>query len=325
MSSQFGFEAGFWSFLLAIQFGFQPDITRIFASGEVIATACVIVQEGLLKVYFGLQALLLTEGTQALRSWTLKDSLGKAGVPAALYAVQNLCTILAFREIDGLTYNILNQSKLIWNAVLVYIFLGESFKLPQILSLCVIIVTTLLITIDPEKHSQHSKDNGNYPMGVIYTLTASMISGIASTSIQYNLQKLKRNSYLMSAELGFYSAVFLMIKVMTEGVMGLGDGAKIFSSSFFAGFNATTLVPLATTSAGGIIVGQVTRTIGGVGKAYALLVGLLLSAIVHADKITWRLGISVPLIMIAFWLKFYVGRKPNPKSTIVGAVKGKTD
>ncbi|GAB5355076.1 hypothetical protein AAMO2058_000174600 [Amorphochlora amoebiformis] len=274
MSSQFGFEAGFWSFLLAIQFGFQPDITRIFASGEVIATACVIVQEGLLKVYFGLQALLLTEGTQALRSWTLKDSLGKAGVPAALYAVQNLCTILAFREIDGLTYNILNQSKLIWNAVLVYIFLGESFKLPQ---------------------------------------------------IQYNLQKLKRNSYLMSAELGFYSAVFLMIKVMTEGVMGLGDGAKIFSSSFFAGFNATTLVPLATTSAGGIIVGQVTRTIGGVGKAYALLVGLLLSAIVHADKITWRLGISVPLIMIAFWLKFYVGRKPNPKSTIVGAVKGKTD
>mmetsp|Transcript_22972 Transcript_22972/g.34239 ORF Transcript_22972/g.34239 Transcript_22972/m.34239 type:complete len:316 (-) Transcript_22972:242-1189(-) len=302
MATHFGIEAVVWSALLAIQFGLQPDITATFASREIIPTAAVVLQEGFLKVAIGLGALILSSGKRHLRNWTIGESFRKAGIPALLYAVQNLLTLLAFQRLDGLTYNVLNQSKLIWNAVLVHTFLGENFSTAQIVSLGIVIFTTVLVTFDPNKEVSKGTEGTSYYLGVIYTLIASAISGTASTVIQYNLQKLKRNSYLMSAELGFYSACFLLVKLIFEGSLGIGDGNRVFETSFFHGFTLVTIIPFISTSAGGIVVGQVTKYVGGVGKAYALVVGLILSSFLH--EVTWRLAISIPLIIVSFWLKF---------------------
>mmetsp|Transcript_24953 Transcript_24953/g.40088 ORF Transcript_24953/g.40088 Transcript_24953/m.40088 type:complete len:187 (-) Transcript_24953:170-730(-) len=142
-------------------------------------------------------------------------------------------------------------------------------------------------------------------VGIGLTLVAGAISGVASTVMQYNLQRLERNSYLMSAELGFFSACFLILKLLCEAyVLGIGDGQRILNSSFFDGFDRYTVLPLMSTACGGIVVGKVTYHLGGVGKAYGLLAGLVLSLLIHADTITWRLLTAVPLIILAFWLKF---------------------
>eukprot|EP00466_Bigelowiella_natans_P011483 jgi/Bigna1/140148/aug1.54_g14856 len=112
-----------------------PNSWEIFTDlSEVISSAAVIVQEGVLKVIFGMQAVLFftKSGGEIVRNWSLKKSIATAGIPAMLYAVQNLLTIVAMNKIDGLTYNILNQSKLIWNAVFVYIFLEEKFRPAQV-------------------------------------------------------------------------------------------------------------------------------------------------------------------------------------------------
>uniref|UniRef100_A0A7S3ZF01 EamA domain-containing protein n=1 Tax=Lotharella globosa TaxID=91324 RepID=A0A7S3ZF01_9EUKA len=313
-------DAVFWTALLAIQCGVQPDLTSNFASKQVINTSAVIVQEGILKVVLGVQALLFTGETAILKAWSFRESIKVAGVPALLYAVQNLLTYIAFANLDGLSYNIINQSKLIWNALLVWIFLGERLTWDQVLSLGIIIFTTLLVTTDPEKMSASETDQnggGSYALGVGYTLMASAISGVASTLIQYNLQKLRRNSYLMSAELGFYSACYLAAKVACEAYLGYGDGLRILKTSFFHGFSNWTLVPLASTACGGIVVGQVTKHLGGVGKAYALLLGIIFSAYLHAEQISWRLGLAVPLIILAFWLKFRksIGPKQPPPTS----------
>eukprot|EP00467_Chlorarachnion_reptans_P003108 CAMPEP_0114522104 /NCGR_PEP_ID=MMETSP0109-20121206/20566_1 /TAXON_ID=29199 /ORGANISM="Chlorarachnion reptans, Strain CCCM449" /LENGTH=296 /DNA_ID=CAMNT_0001703303 /DNA_START=34 /DNA_END=921 /DNA_ORIENTATION=+ len=281
----------FWTALLALQVGVQPYLTSQMKSGEVINSAAIIVQEGILKLVFGIQALVLTSGlhSKALQSWSLMRSVRTAGIPSMLYAAQNLLTILAFGKIDGLTYNILNQSKLIWNAVFVYTFLGIKFGPDEIMSLAIIVCTTLLVTADPQKFNAASnfENDGSYIIGVICTLVASLISGVASTVMQYNLQRLKRNPYLMSAELGIYSAFTLVGKISIEAYLGIGDGKRILESSFLHGFTLQTLFPLATTSLGGIVVGQVTLHAGGVGKAYALLAGILVASFLHADAVTW--------------------------------------
>mmetsp|Transcript_27275 Transcript_27275/g.37961 ORF Transcript_27275/g.37961 Transcript_27275/m.37961 type:complete len:91 (+) Transcript_27275:51-323(+) len=59
-----------------------------------------------------------------------------------------------------------------------------------------------------------------------------------------------------------------------------------------------------STACGGIVVGKVTYHLGGIGKAYALLAGLIISAFMYPNAVTWRLLLAVPSLVLAFYLKF---------------------
>ena len=54
--------------------------------------------------------LTVAEGdTQQLRGWTVESSLQAALLPAVIYSVQNILLQLAYRNVDGLTFNLVNQ------------------------------------------------------------------------------------------------------------------------------------------------------------------------------------------------------------------------
>ena len=55
-----------------------------------------------------------------MRGWTVAGSLFAAGMPAAIYAFQNLCITTATRRLEPLVFNCLNQTKILWTALFLY-------------------------------------------------------------------------------------------------------------------------------------------------------------------------------------------------------------
>ena len=86
-----------------------------------------------------------------------------------------------------------------------------------------------------------------------------------------------RNAYLFSMELCAASIVILTISLFISP-----DGEQIAANGFWQGWTAKTFIPIFTNSAGGIVVGLVTKHAGSVRKGFALIFGILLSGIIQA-------------------------------------------
>ena len=73
-------------------------------------------------------ALILLAKESSLRrlynQWTLVGAVTASGLPAAIYALQNSLLQISYRNLDSLTFSILNQTKLIFTAVFTYLILG---------------------------------------------------------------------------------------------------------------------------------------------------------------------------------------------------------
>ena len=57
------------------------------------------------------------------KDWTLSGALIASGLPAALYALQNTLLQLGYRNLDSLTFSMLNQSKLLFTALFMFLIL----------------------------------------------------------------------------------------------------------------------------------------------------------------------------------------------------------
>lgn len=57
------------------------------------------------------------------KEWTLMGSLTASGLPAAIYALQNSLLQISYRNLDSLTFSILNQTKIFFTALFTFIIL----------------------------------------------------------------------------------------------------------------------------------------------------------------------------------------------------------
>jgi solute carrier family 35 (UDP-sugar transporter), member A1/2/3 len=153
--------------------------------------------------------------------------------------------------------------------------------------------TTGTSTIESIRHYTH---------GVFPLLVASFISGLAGAITQHSLQRGSssssnnnsssstlnkqsnnnssssngRNIYLFSIELCTASIIILLVSLVVSK-----DGILIKQYGFWYGWNVLTIIPILTNSAGGILVGLVTKHAGSVQKGFALIFGILLSALLQ--------------------------------------------
>lgn len=106
-------KAVLYSSLLALQFGLQPLISTRFTSLAVSRPSIVIGTE-LGKILIAVLSIAFESSAtkQTIRAtWTLKDSLYYAAVPAVLYAIQNVLVQIGYTLVDSMTFNLLNQTK----------------------------------------------------------------------------------------------------------------------------------------------------------------------------------------------------------------------
>jgi UDP-sugar transporter A1/2/3 len=136
-----------------------------------------------------------------MQQWTLHSALLGAGIPSALYLVQNYCALMAYQNLPPVTFNILNQTKTLSAALCCYLVMGRKQSRLQIVSLLMLLLSALVIEkVVPIVHwrgrqdiegkgEQKSTDldkaaqMNQLTMGVIPVLIASGISGLGKSVV----------------------------------------------------------------------------------------------------------------------------------------------
>lgn len=241
--------------------------------------------------------------------WTFYGWISIAGVPAALYAVQNLAALLAYQNLDALTYNVLNQTKTLSAALCCYLVMGKTQSYMQVAALILLLVSALvmerIVTLDTllgrtSTSLNLSLDPTHFSHGVAPILIASFISGLAGALSQKNLEGTGgRNAYLFSMELCAVSVIILAFSCLFSA-----DGEQIRKNGFWNNWTPWTMIPILTNSIGGIIVGLVTKYAGSVRKGFALIFGIFISGLLQAPDT----GVSMEQIIggllagISLWM-----------------------
>jgi UDP-sugar transporter A1/2/3 len=223
--------------------------------------------------------------------WTISSWVQVAVIPAGLYTIQNTAALMAYQNLDGVTFNVLNQTKTLSAALCCYLIMGRKQSSIQILSLFALFASALVIEkiIPLNFFSAGSAPSieitrRHYTHGVVPVLLASFISGLAGAISQKNLQSASgcgksggRNPFLFSSELCVASILLLSLSLAFSK-----DGRMIREHGFFYSWTKETMIPIFTNAIGGIIVGLVTKYAGSVRKGFALIFGLLLTGVTQS-------------------------------------------
>ncbi|VAI46367.1 unnamed protein product [Triticum turgidum subsp. durum] len=176
--------------LLTLQYGAQPLISKRCIRQGVIVTSLVLAIE-FLKVICAV-ILLVAEGSLKAQfsNWSLVGSLTASGLPAAIYALQNSLLQISYKNLDSLTFSILNQTKLLFTAFFTYLILGQKQSPKQILALALLITAAVLLSIGESSRKGASGGSSDYVLlyGILPVTVASVLSGLASSLCQWASQ-----------------------------------------------------------------------------------------------------------------------------------------
>jgi len=260
--------------LLALQFGIQPIVTKKFTSPEIIKSTVIFTQEivKLLIAMIGITLNTSTKWKDITSGWSIQSWLRLALLPATIYLIQNLCSLLAYQNLDAITYNVLNQTKTLSAALCCFLLLGKRQSKLQIVALVILLVAALVMegvlplnleyyvnylsnaastTEDSNDTTKFSLSSRHVSHGVLPIMLASFLSGLAGAITQKSLQSGGgRNALMFTMELCVASILILLVSFATSE-----DGKKIQERGFFDQWTVLTLVPILTNSAGGILVG----------------------------------------------------------------------
>uniref|UniRef100_A0A0E0G8M4 CMP-sialic acid transporter 5 n=1 Tax=Oryza nivara TaxID=4536 RepID=A0A0E0G8M4_ORYNI len=286
--------------LLTLQYGAQPLISKRFVRQEVIVTTLVLSIE-VAKVICAV-ILLVAEGSlkKQFNNWSITRSLTASGLPAAIYALQNSLLQISYKNLDSLTFSILNQTKLLFTAFFTYLILGQKQSPKQIFALTLLIAAAVLLSIGESSSKGSGGGNSDYILlyGIIPVTVASVLSGLASSLCQWASQVKKHTSYMMTIEMSFIGSMCLLASTSQSP-----DGEAIRKHGFFHEWTLLTVVPVLMNAVGGILVGLVTTYAGGgFVIVSALLVTALLQFIFDGKPPSLYCLIALPLVMTSIFI-----------------------
>ncbi|TYG43977.1 hypothetical protein ES288_D11G061500v1 [Gossypium darwinii] len=268
----------FYSILLTLQYGAQPLISKRFTRREVIVTSSVLICE-IAKVACAI-ILMAKDGSikRLAKEWTLMGSLTASGLPAAIYALQNSLLQISYRNLDSLTFSMLNQTKIFFTALFTYIILRQRQSIQQTGALFLLIMAAVLLSIGEGSSKASSTGDPEQILfyGIVPVLVASVLSGLASALCQWASQVKKHSSYLMTVEMSIVGSLCLLASTSKSP-----DGEAIRRHGFFYGWTPLTLIPVVANAVGGILVGLVTSLAGGVRKGFVIVSALLVTAMLQ--------------------------------------------
>ena len=100
---------------LALQCGIHPFLATAFSPTDIPKAALVLLTEAT-KLTITIAVIASWSHSrrfQAWSKWTFLESLQAAALPAILYAIQNVLIQIGYPNLDGMTFSILNQTKVI--------------------------------------------------------------------------------------------------------------------------------------------------------------------------------------------------------------------
>ncbi|KAE8720590.1 CMP-sialic acid transporter 5 [Hibiscus syriacus] len=155
--------------------------TRSFVKVAIIVNSSVLTCE-VAKV---VRAIILMAKDGSLKKlskeWTLMGSLTASGRPAAIYALRNSLLQISYRNLDSLTFSMLNQRKIIFTALFTFIILRQRQSIHQLGALFLLIMAALLLSIDEGSSKASSSGDPEQILfyGFVPVLVGSVLSGLA--------------------------------------------------------------------------------------------------------------------------------------------------
>ncbi|KAE9283427.1 hypothetical protein PR003_g27130 [Phytophthora rubi] len=275
--------------LLTMQVGVQPVLMGWYASEARDVRLRVGVVE-LLKLLLALVSLSLTRGeaglVNQLKTWKLRAAVATTVLPALIYVLQNLLNHAAVVALDGVTFNVLNQTKIIWTALLVYLLLGTRQSPLQLVALGLLCVAAVLMTSSSAEEGQEGHEEAGPTDAAVFTgmyqaLLGAVLSALAGSIIQRALQRERRNQYMVTVELSCLGEVTLLaLAVVQGGLVPATEGDS--QDGMWEGWSVMTLAALTCQALGGVLVGFVIRDCGNVEKSFAVVGGMGLTALLEA-------------------------------------------
>ncbi|KAG2778735.1 hypothetical protein JG687_00000969 [Phytophthora cactorum] len=270
--------------LLTLQVGVQPLLMGWYASEARDVRLRVGVVE-FLKLLLALVPLSLTRGEggllNQLKTWKLRAALATTVMPALIYVLQNLLNHAAVVALDGVTFNVLNQTKIIWTALLVYLLLGTRQSPLQLVALTLLCVAAVLMTTTSveTKDTEPQDTDAIVFTGMYQALLGAVLSALAGSIIQRALQREKRNQYMVTVELSVLGEMTLLTLAFVQDGLMTRDGDS--QDGMWEGWSVMTLAALMCQAMGGVLVGFVIRDCGNVEKSFAVVGGMGLTALLE--------------------------------------------
>ena len=194
--------------LLALQYGTQPFLTSRFLSRAGCDSRAVVLVTELAKAALCACSLGLQRSPAGRRRVRAARDVLQTAAPAACYLVQNLAMQRAYADLDSLTFNCLNQTKLVATAFFLFVLLRQRQSGQQLVALAMLLLAGLLLQLTGEQRAASSAGAvKNFRRGVAVRggvtprcwpaltslraqacLLASALSGLASTLTQISLQ-----------------------------------------------------------------------------------------------------------------------------------------
>lgn len=257
-----------------------------------------------------------------LSQWSLSSTLIAAGLPSLLYAIQGTLTYHAYQHLDSLTFNGLMQFKVLTSALGCYIIMGKKLSGMQLGSLVLLMISTVVFQgswkVKDSKDGRYSRDDQRCTfnqlwLGVLPCLGATLLSGLAGAFSQRSLQMdvgsvMHRDAYFYTIEVSFLSAVFLVISLCLRGRREILSSTEREDRTLFKHCHWTALLPIITKATAGVLTALVHRHLGSVIKGFALVLGLVFSALLQFvldDKdLTMEQNVGTALVLLSSWLHF---------------------
>jgi UDP-sugar transporter A1/2/3 len=160
-----------------------------------------------------------------------------------------------------------------------FLILGSRQTRQQIGALVLLLIAAMLLSLGKRSPQQRSKKfewESTLWLGIIPIISASVLSGLASTLCQWAAQVKRRSTYLMTVEMSTYGSLVLLISMWWSP-----DGVSIQKHGFFYGWTILTFIPVILNAFGGILVGLVTQYSGGIKKGFVIVSALLVTALLE--------------------------------------------
>lgn len=299
--------------LVALQVGLQPAVTRACVSSAVSGHSLVIIE----MVVSMVLALAITP-PDAFVHWSALESIALVGPPALIYAVRSLFKQAAYRRCDAVTFNVINQTKVVFCAMGAWLLIGEEQSMQQVLALaCAVGAGALLVAPSaasagsngsPARGSKKAtlaqvalmddvspKSLAKTPAcgapeapaasGALLALATAACSGVAAALSQSSMRASPRPSSLFNFELALWGAPFAMAACASE-VQRAASCGGCGPATLLRGWQLSTLAPVALQAVGGLLVSAVVQREGGVAMGLCTVAGIAVSA--AADAVLTR-------------------------------------
>lgn len=207
---------------LAVQFAFQPLLTRWLLDPAALKSSVVLVGE-LVKLVTCLTVLMASSGNGKRPRWSPTEALWFAGLPALTYTAQNLLTQMAYQHLDGMIFNVINQTKILFNALFVCLIMGDGQSPKQVLALGMIFAASVLVSFGESSLQVSELGAEDFVLGAVCCFAGSALSGLGSAITEMVLVRRQRPTLMFSAELSAMSALSLGVNLLLDLN---GDGSR---------------------------------------------------------------------------------------------------